>query len=250
MYAVYRTRDEAAFGKTPLEFLRVSQVDGTTSILVPTSARTSPVLSIDESAYALQYAAGVDQSLCLYASAEDHAFLLQAMARHIQTLEGATHPVGLQFVDIGEADLAVAINNAKMHIEVLYPPIKAHGLHAIPFSTDIAPGDVYNTLSAALHFFWHLKRKNAQQSLSLQGQVKIEFHRLQEVPADDDFDDPSYEPFESDLNISGTISLLIDNDAAYGITLINNSSFPLYPSLFYFSGSDLSVSECLSLSEH
>ena len=66
-YAVYRTRDEATLGKSPLGFLHVSRVGSTQSTLVPTSTRVSPALSSGEIAYALQYSVGVDQSLLLSA---------------------------------------------------------------------------------------------------------------------------------------------------------------------------------------
>lgn len=241
VYAIYRTRDEAALRKAPLELLRVSHVDGTKSTLIPTSAQTSTALSSDQSAYALQYSVGANQSLLLYAMAEDRAFLVQEIARRMQNRDESTRPLDVQFVDLGAADLAVTVNTTGMRIRVLYPPIRVCGLQELPFSTDMTPGDIYNTLSAALHFFWHLKRTSPQQPL--QGQVKMKFHRLQEVPADDDFDEPSYEPCGSDLNVSGTVSLHVDADAAYGITLVNSSPFALYPSLFFFSSSDLSISE-------
>lgn len=242
VYAVYRTEDQAALGTNPLGFLRVSQVHDTKSTLVLTSGHTSPALSPGESAYALQHSIGVDQSLTIYAVEEDRTFLLQAIARRAQDLdEVAARPLDIRFIDQGAADLAVRISSAKMHIAVLYPPIQACGLHELPFGTDMTPGDIYNTLSAALHFFWHLKRTSPQQSL--RGQVEIEFHRLQEVPPDGDFDEPTYEPHGSNLNVAGTTTLLVDENAAYGITLVNKSSFPLYPSLFYFSGSDLSISK-------
>lgn len=240
VYAVYAAGDQATLGKAPLGFLRVSQVHSTKSTLVPTSDTTPLALLPGHSAYALQHSAGVEQSLTLHATAEHRTSLLQVVDRHMQDFgEVAARPLDIRFNDHGAADLAVTINAAELHVSMLYPPIQACGLHELPFGIALTPGDVYDTLSAALHFFWHLKRTSPQQPL--RGQVDIEFHRLREVPPDGDFDEPTYGPHGSNLNVASMITLLVDNNAAYGITLVNNSSFPLYPSLFYFSGSDLSI---------
>ena len=195
------------------------------------------------SAYALQKAAGADEYLQLYvATQQDRVILADASKRYAQ--DGLPGSLSVRLVDKPSADLEVAFGAPGMHIIMLHPLIVTHGLQRLPFHVDASPSDVCEVLGAASHFLWHLKRTSPQRPL--QGCVKIEFKRLREIPPEDELDDPTYEPYGPDLNVAGTVDLLVDDDALYGINIVNDTSVPLYPSLFYFSSSDLSVSECLS----
>jgi len=44
-----------------------------------------------------------------------------------------------------------------------------------------------------------------------------------------------------DVKIDGIIDIEVEEDAIYGIKIVNNTDTKLYPSLFYFDNSDLSI---------
>ncbi|KAH9914990.1 uncharacterized protein B0H18DRAFT_1043597 [Fomitopsis serialis] len=233
-----RSRDDPIVGAPPLTILRVSEVRSVESTLVATSAHPTLELAPGQSAYALQTEAGTDEYLQLHIATETcRSFVLNAIANH--TRDGLSRPTKVQLVDKASADLEAVMEASIMHLTILHPLIAACGVQHLPFHLDVSTDDVCETLHAASHFFWHLKRTTTEQSLA--GSVRIEFRRLREVPAEDEFDDPTYEPYGPDLNIAGMVDLLVDEDAIYGINLVNESHFPLYLSLFYFSSSDLSI---------
>ncbi|KAH9834619.1 caspase domain-containing protein [Rhodofomes roseus] len=238
-YAVYNTRDGPALGISPLAYLRVSEVHPAESTLVTISDQPVFVLGLGQSAYALQTEAGTDQYLQLYVTEDERrSFLLHARTDHAQNGLVSRSAI-FRLVEKTSADLEVTMDTSAMQFTMLHPLIATRGLQRLPFPVDLSSDDVYETLHAASRFFWHLKRTSPQPSL--QQQVRIEFRRLREVPAEDEFDDPIYEPYGPDLNVAGTVDLIVDDDAMYGITLINETHIPLYPSLFYFGSSDLSI---------
>jgi len=91
---------------------------------------------------------------------------------------------------------------------------------------------VHHVLQSAAHFKSHLLRTN--KSNPLHGLVNIELYRLKEV------DHGQYAPADGNF-VHDRQARIILNDDLYGVTLRNDSDHDLFPNLFYFDPSDLSI---------
>lgn len=94
---------------------------------------------------------------------------------------------------------------------------------------------IADILRAIAHFKFHLIRTNTSDHLH--GHVAIELYQLEET------DDGSYVPTGDNLVLDGHARIIL-SDSLYGMTLRNNSRYNLFPSLFYFNPSDLSIEPC------
>ena len=62
--------------------------------------------------------------------------------------------------------------------------------------------------------------------------------KLEELDDYDDDFNPIVKPVGDNLNVEGVVDLVVNTDDLYGIKLVNNSAYDLYPSLFFFDNSD------------
>jgi len=111
----------------------------------------------------------------------------------------------------------------------------------MPFRMESTYDDVYPVIRASAHYHWHLRRNNT--SRRLQNYIQLEFKKVEEL--EDEYDDDFnaiIKPVGDDLNVAGVVDIVVNTDDMYGIKLINNSALDLYPSLFFFDNSDLSIS--------
>jgi hypothetical protein len=83
------------------------------------------------------------------------------------------------------------------------------------------------------------KRDHCGPDTDLIRDVSVEFYKLQDMPSFfEDMFEPELWPSSSNLYGDGTIH--VEDGCFYGVKLINNGPYELYPSLFYFDSSDLS----------
>jgi hypothetical protein len=143
--------------------------------------------------------------------------------------------------------LDLAISNDKVVFNIMNPQVTQFGLNRMPFHIQPTYDDVYPIIRASAHYYWHLRRNNSKRGL--QGRIQLKFMQVKELDEYDDDYNPVIEPVGDDLNVAGVVDLVIEPDQMYGIKLVNNSGLDLYPSLFYFDNSDLSISECPALKE-
>ena len=100
-------------------------------------------------------------------------------------------------------------------------------------------------IRTAAHFYWHLRRTGVAPGKK----VEFEMTEVKPGPADDRDDWDGYfwrvfcpidwkseKPFELQIKDS-------DPKAMFAWKITNNWNVPLYPSLFYFDNSNLSISE-------
>jgi hypothetical protein len=155
--------------------------------------------------------------------------------------------VGSQF----EADISIRLTpSAELHIERLNDLIPRYASRMTCIALDNEFGRLPLTLNAIAHFKHHLGRHHGADPLwkvsrnaydPLKG-VTMELYRLTRnagfrVP------DPSF----GNLLIDNKASLPQDNEAEYGIAIINRSEHSLYPYLFYFDPSDYRIEVCSSV---
>ena len=75
----------------------------------------------------------------------------------------------------------------------------------------------------------------------LENYIQLDFKKLKELEEYDEDFNTVLEAVGDNLNVSGIVDLVVDPDDMYGIKLINTSDLDLYPSLFFFDNSDLSI---------
>ncbi|KIM26235.1 hypothetical protein M408DRAFT_330631 [Serendipita vermifera MAFF 305830] len=146
------------------------------------------------------------------------------------------HPRRIALVDRQAAQLALGIDQEDQDyvtFEILNPSVTVFGLHRMPFR--VRRTMLASVIQCAAHFDWHLRRVASTEVPILQKCVHLEFTKLYKRNGRLEVD-------KSNLNVNNRIDLVVGEDK-YGIKLINNSDKNIYPYLFFFDCSDLSI-EC------
>ena len=226
-FAVYTDRDWFP-EMHPLGILVVLETRAFSTVLgVIPGATRFPLI---ESAFALQTRVGTEAHLRLHI-AMDKKFggVFKALAQEMQTPGPEQRRILL--TEKCNAELDIALEDGHVVFNLLDPLVIKFGLTRMPFHVNLEAEEVYPVIDAAAHFRWHLRRSNKKHIF--QNKVRIEFKQLTQ----------NREPYGLDLNVDGVIDLVVDEEAMYGIRIINDTARPLYPSLFYFDNSDFSISE-------
>lgn len=92
---------------------------------------------------------------------------------------------------------------------------------------------IRNIVQASFHFYRNLTRCSPVQFDA----VYMELHRLTEAPG------KVFQPVGDNLITEEPAKIVIDEDAALGVTIHNESNIPLYPHLFYFDPDSLTIGE-------
>lgn len=125
------------------------------------------------------------------------------------------------------------------------------GFRRLPYTTQTDLQSIYSVICAGTNWYYHLLRQPSYRSLSNNGHVTIDFTELEVVY--DEIGDPSYLiPSGSNLNralpvLGNVVDLVVNERKLYGQTVKNSSRASLYPYLFCFDNSDLSISTDMSV---
>lgn len=139
------------------------------------------------------------------------------------------HPWEITLKSKKKANLALGIKHEYITFEVLNPSVADFGLHYMPFR--VKQDQITSIIQCAAHFHWHLRRAISQPIF--QESVRLEFAKIYKQNG-------SLQVDKSNLNVNNRIDIGVGEDK-YGIKLINNSDDDIYPYLFYFDCSDLSI---------
>jgi hypothetical protein len=193
--------------------------------------------------FALQTKTGTEEDLRLHTATNEAIIgVFQAIVQEMQYTGSEFRRILL--VEKDKAELDISLEDGCVVFKPLNTLVTQWGLTRIPFRVSASIAEVNTIILASAHYFWHLRRANTKRSL--QNRVWIEFTRLKEL--DDEFDDdfnPLITPDGPNLNINGTVDLIVDHNAMYGIKIVNDTDLALYPSLFFFDNGDLSISKYL-----
>jgi len=165
--------------------------------------------------------------------------VFKALAQDI-LITGTDH-LGIMLVEKSKAELDIALEGGSVVFNILNPQVTLFGLNRLPFRVKPTYDDVYPIIRASAHYHWHLHLN--KRSKLLQNHVQLEFKKLEEREEFDDDFNPILEPVGKNLNVAGVVDIVINPDDVYGIKIVNKSALDLYPSLFFFDNSDLSISE-------
>ena len=239
-FSVYQERDLPP--KTaPLGTLVACDVsEFSTTMSVPPEAAP---FDLDGSAFALQTKPGTEESLRLNI-AEDATLI--DIFETVAPWMGPSSPGHrrIQFVETTEAELGLELEDGEVVVNVLNPLVTKYGLVRMPSRIQPEVNRVYSVMRAAAHYHWHLRR---QGTSDLQNGIQIEFNAVVLI-YDDDLN-YVVTPVGPNLNVDGVVDIIASNRTMYGVKIINNTSRALYPSLFYFDNSDLSIGTTLNWRE-
>jgi hypothetical protein len=238
IFALYTDRSLVSV-QAPLATLKASNPKAATTILVPLPESAQP--DLDKQAFAMLIKAGEDESFRIHVEPNEKLkTILEKIAEEREKYDPTQPKVIL--VEKEKAELDIAIDGEKLVFNITDQVVRAQGLHRLYDTIPLTLEAVRPVIRKAAHYFWHLRRTgNSKRLLDL---VDIEFRRLEEV--DEEYDDmlnPVRRPYGPNLIKDGVIDIVVEEEeeAIYGIKIVNKSKIPLYPSLFYFDNSDLSI---------
>ena len=236
IFALYTNRSLVSM-QVPVATLKASNPKGDTTILVPLPESAQP--DIDKQAFGLLIEAGEKESLRIHVEPNEKLKrILEEIAEEREKYDRTQPKVIL--VEKENAELDIAVDGEKLVFNITDQLVRTHGLHRLYGTTPLILESVRPVIRKAAHYFWHLRRTG--NTKHLQSLVDIEFRRLEEV--DEEYDEmfnPIRRPYGPNLIKDGVIDIVVEKEALYGIKIVNKSKVPLYPSLFYFDNSDLSI---------
>ena len=137
--------------------------------------------------------------------------------------------------DVNDCDLHLTVMDEKVHFarhhDLVTPHIGADITHTVDVSEEQAIRDV---VKSSLHFYYHLTRTTPSSSPKLW----MELNKLKEE-TNDDFD-RIYTPIGENLIVNEPARIIVD-DTCLGMKIVNQTSQSLYPHVFYFDPTDISI---------
>ncbi|KIM26236.1 hypothetical protein M408DRAFT_25453 [Serendipita vermifera MAFF 305830] len=234
-FTVYQEIDN--YPSKDLGFLTVRSTDLLTSTLAPPSSSstedtTDTMPRLEPPTFAVLKKTGVEEDVRVHVK---NSRIVQLFANTLDEEGQQPHHRQTQivFAEKSKAQLALDIEREYVTFEILDPFVTRYNLCRIPFR--VKPDILPSVLQSAARFHRNLRRKISIRAEKLQTSVHLEFTKLTKRNGRIQVDG-------SNLNVRGRIDLVVGGEK-YGIKLVNKSNEELYPYLFFFDCSDLSV-EC------
>ena len=231
-------KDQASLLTTPLAVMTVKKIAPFKTELEP---KEQPGPTISGSVLALQTKAAIAEDLPLHVPLNQELLpVFQALASELQGTGPNSCKISL-CEDRKKSRLEIVMEDNKLVFNILDERVLKYGLSRIPYTIEPDPDDIRPVLRAAAHYYWHLNR--TQPNNQIQNNVKVEFYKLKE--SDTDFDEagsPERYPVGDNLCRQDVIEFSVEDEAMYGIKIVNTTPWDLYPNVFYFDNSELSIS--------
>ena len=228
-FGVYKDRESKG---TQLGIIAARQTDPFTTTLEIISDASSRLLP--EEGYALQTRVGIEERLRLHVNTNSPPFLIETLQR--------TASQEFLLVEKEKAELSFTLEQEGVVVNILDSFVAALGLTRMFFYIEPNADAITDVIHAAAHFYFYLRRKSKMQALH--GKIDVIFTEV--VQSKEEYDDylqPVIQPIGPNLNRENIINLRVQKDKMYGVKITNNSDMALYPSLFFFDNSDLSISK-------
>ncbi|KAA1472307.1 hypothetical protein DENSPDRAFT_173021 [Dentipellis sp. KUC8613] len=237
-FAVYKNRDFTST-TAPLGTLVARETAAFSSILEVPAGSVRIALADDDTVFALQTRAGVAEDLRVHVAMDDRlTAVFERLAEDMQRTDAGQRKVLLVEKDRAEVD--IDIEGDRVVFNILDSLATQFGLHRMPYTVRPDADAVYPVITAAAHYYWHLRRTSEKKIL--QNKVKLEFMKveLSEEEYDDDLN-PVVNPAGPDMNKANVVEIFVGDEAMYGMRIVNTTGRDLYPSLFFFDNSDFSI---------
>jgi len=197
--------------------------------------------TLGQSSVALQTKTGYKKDLQIYVPGND-AFAVCRLALMV-LMEREHEFQSIDLVDKPEyADFSLAMENQKIVFLYWDERVIRHGHTRLYESVTPTPEELAPVLRSAVHFYWKLNRTNNNSEVNKNVQIELyqllppKIHRVNEVGG-------GLVPTGPNLYQGGVMNVVADTDLnlPYGFKITNNTPYDLYPHLFYFDLSDLSI---------
>ncbi|CAA7262605.1 unnamed protein product [Cyclocybe aegerita] len=136
-----------------------------------------------------------------------------------------------------EADLEVVLENGRYLFRVTDTRLTQRGFDRLFPTINPTPKEISSFVRGACHYYRELRSGENNLSTATKGGVVVEFYRLQKSGSYP----PRMAPTGPNLLTDGLVDFVVQEDVPYGMKLINNTPYDLYPGLLYFDNSDLSI---------
>ncbi|KAG9121488.1 hypothetical protein FRC07_002546, partial [Ceratobasidium sp. 392] len=143
--------------------------------------------------------------------------------------------------DISEADLSLDLRSDNRVTYDTHNKISnEHGITRLPETTRVDVKQILAALQSAAAWDWHVGRTNPDSPFK--DDVRIEVFRVKEdlTKWNPDGRRPLI-PAGENLNTNGVAEIFVDPTHYYGYRIVNDTALDLYPYLFYFDASKLSI---------
>ncbi|QRV92056.1 ICE-like protease (caspase) p20 domain protein [Ceratobasidium sp. AG-Ba] len=192
-------------------------------------------------AYARQVRAGLGHHIKVYVSQALKTELKGDPAWRDGFLVQDTCSVARSTCTRSEADLSLDVTANKQVIFTTHNKlVNQHGITQLPCIIPLDGKLVLDVLRSAAAWDWHVRRTNPNPPFG--DNVRIEMFKVKQ-----DFtvwNEVGQRPIiqeSKNMNTSGVVTIAVDPEELYGYRLVNDSSVDLYPYLFYFDASKLSI---------
>ncbi|KAF9555689.1 hypothetical protein CPC08DRAFT_820895 [Agrocybe pediades] len=141
--------------------------------------------------------------------------------------------------DMAESDLALSLAHGRVRLhrrkqlQMSYlEPVMRESVDAEDVSA------IRNVVKSSIHFNYHLKRQSPYPF----DDVRMELKEVVEEELEDGH--KIFRPKKKNLLAQGPATINVRERKRFGVTLYNNSKIPLYPYLFYYDPSQLTITPC------
>ncbi|KDR74072.1 hypothetical protein GALMADRAFT_227766 [Galerina marginata CBS 339.88] len=239
-FTVYRDRASLLAGRA----LGILQVAHDTHIKSFSTTLTLPAgvpsLVLTAPGLAVSTRAGERMDLRIYVPFDATQMpIFYALFRQLQNEEPGRYRIAItEMKDDAQLQLTVANNAVK--IDILDQRVTSYELDRIPFSVDLEVGTIHFVLQSAAHFYRHFNTTFLNNLIP--SKLSIEFTEV--TLSTNDFDEsgfPRIISIKPNLIQGDMIDLVVRPWAKYGMKITNNTPWDIYPYVFAFNISNLSI---------
>ena len=150
---------------------------------------------------------------------------------------------GVILVNTAEkCDLELVVSNGRVsfhrHHKLVTPHLDKHIRHEVSAN---AVETIQKIVCATRTFYYHLTRSTIDKST--QARIKLKTLKPDTSHKASPLEEPVLIPFGKNLISKESVTIVVDEDAMYGMTITNQSKHCLYPFVFYFDPTDLTIGE-------
>ncbi|KAH7921880.1 hypothetical protein BV22DRAFT_1049294 [Leucogyrophana mollusca] len=201
---------------------------------------TESILELEGEGVAVQTKAGDEEDLRVHVAMKvDNVIVFEALSKEMQRTDPARREIRL--VEYGAADLDIANESGRIVFNVSHLETRALGLTRLWKSVEPTVRAVTPVISAAAHYFWHLRRTSVNKSVKECVGVRFSELAMSNVDGNGSISGGFLRPNGDNLITDNVIDLTFKADAKYGMELTNSSNKALYVSIFYFDSSTLEI---------
>jgi hypothetical protein len=208
-----------------------------TTLTFPT---TSDPFAVPESALALLAKVGTLEDIRFYIPLKNR--LLPCYQALVELMRGNHAELeNIVLVDSPrKAHIEIAEENDMAIFLIRDERITQYGLTRLCDGVELTVEAIVPVLKAAAHYYWKINRTNANTDVSTN--IEVDFYKLEDLSLDtDSFGTSELVPIGSSLYHHNLVEFVVEEDCPYGLKLTNNGPYDLYPYVFYFDNSDMSV---------